>query len=392
VPGLVTPTVDPYRPLHTGASVVGKNGNGEGNIRQRPDGRWEGRYHDVSGKRRSVYGKTRKEAAKKLAAKMANKASEPVETTQDATITAKEFFAEYMDAIRDRIKRRSYETSQDIIRLHLNPEFGSKRLRDLDRRSIQTMYNRKRDAGLSASRVGRIHGVLAASLNVAVKWGYIYENPCDAVSKPKIPAPEIRPFSKDEAKRFIAAASGERYEALFVLGLTSGARWGELAGLQWRDLNLDSRRMHIQRALVNGYGGHSFDTPKTNGSRRSVGLTALATDALIRHRERMRDEGHEVSGDALVFVNTLGKPLHSSNFIRRSFKPLLRRAGLPDTNWHAATRHSCTCILLLEGVNPKSVAMQMGWSSVAFMLQNYARFLPGWGDDGAMDAALADDL
>jgi site-specific recombinase XerD len=103
----------------------------------------------------------------------------------------------------------------------------------------------------------------------------------------------------------------------------------------------------------------------------------------------MREEGHKVSGDALVFVNTLGNPLHSSNFIRRYFKPLLRRAGLPDTNWHAATRHSCTCILLLEGVNPKSVAMQMGWSSVAFMLQNYARFLPGWGDGGAMDAALS---
>ena len=147
--------------------------------------------------------------------------------------------------------------------------------------------------------------------------------------------------------------------------------------------------MHIQRALVNGYGGHSFDTPKTSGSRRSVGLTVLATDALIRHRDRMRDEGHRVEGDALVFVNTLGKPLHSSTFIRRHFPPLLVRADLPQTNWHAATRHSCTCILLLEGVNPKSVAMQMGWSSVAFMLQNYARFLPGWGDGGAMDAALS---
>jgi integrase len=146
--------------------------------------------------------------------------------------------------------------------------------------------------------------------------------------------------------------------------------------------------MHIQRALVNGYGGHSFDTPKTTGSRRSVGLTVKATDALIRHGDRMRDEGHKVSGDALVFVNSLGKPLHSSNFIRRYFKPLLKHVGLPDTNWHAATRHSCTCILLLEGVNPKSVAMQMGWSSVAFMLQNYARFLPGWGDGGTMDAAL----
>ena len=50
--------------------------------------------------------------------------------------------------------------------------------------------------------------------------------------------------------------------------------------------------------------------------------------------------------------------------------------------------HTCTCILLLEGVNPKTVAMQMGWSSVAFMLENYARFWPGWGDHGAMDKAL----
>jgi integrase len=96
-----------------------------------------------------------------------------------------------------------------------------------------------------------------------------------------------------------------------------------------------------------------------------------------------------VEGDTLVFTNTVGKPIHQSNFIRRSFKPLLKRAGLPDTNWHAATRHTCTCILLLEGVNPKSVAMQMGWSSVAFMLENYARFLPGWGDNGAMDTALS---
>jgi integrase len=366
---------------------VGKNGNGEGNIRQRPDGRWEGRYHDATGKRRSVYGKTRQDAANKLAAKIANKVC--AETTQDATITAREFFAEYLEAVRDTIKRRSYETSADIIRVHLNPEFAGKRLRDIDRKSIQGMYSRKRDNGLSASRVKRIHDVLAASLNVAVKWGYIAKNPCDAVSKPKIPAPEIRPLSKDEAKRLIAAASGNRYEALVVLGITSGARWGELAGLQWRDLNLGSRVMHIQRALVNGYGGHSFDTPKTSGSRRSVGITALATDALIRHRDLMRDEGHRVEGDALVFVNTLGKPLHSSNFIRRYFRPLLVRADLPQTNWHAATRHSCTCILLLEGVNPKSVAMQMGWSSVAFMLSNYARFLPGWGDGGAMDAALS---
>jgi integrase len=368
---------------------VGKNGNGEGNIRLRKDGRYEARYcvDTPEGlKRRSIYGKTRKDVADKLTAKLANMEAEPVQT--QTSMTVRDFFGEYENAIRDTIKRRSYETSRDIIRLHILPEFGDFRLTHLDRVHIQRLYRQKRDNGLSAARVKRIHDVLAAAMNQAVRWHYLTHNPCDGVLKPKVPAPEIRPFSKDEAKRYIAAAQGDRYEALFVLGLTSGARWGELAGLYWKDLDLERRVMHIQRALVNGYGGHSFDTPKTSGSRRSVGLTALATDALVAHKDRMRDEGHKVSGDALVFVNTLGKPLHSSNFIRRSFKPLLQRANLPDTNWHAATRHSCTCILLLEGVNPKSVAMQMGWSSVAFMLQNYARFLPGWGDGGAMDAAL----
>jgi site-specific recombinase XerC len=102
--------------------------------------------------------------------------------------------------MKDTIKRRSYETSNDIIRLHLNPEFGAMGLDQLDRGSIQSMYARKRES-LSAARVKRIHSVLAASLNVAVRWGYIEKNPCDAVSKPKVPAPEIRPFSKDEAKR-----------------------------------------------------------------------------------------------------------------------------------------------------------------------------------------------
>jgi len=388
---VLTPTIDPNPAInHRETRLVGKNGNGEGNIRQRPDGRWEAWYCveiPEGPKHRSVCGKTRKEVAEKPAVKLANKDTEPVQKVEQTTITAQDFFGEYLAARKDTIKRRGYETSEDIIRLHLNSEFGGMNLTDLDRKGIQSMYARKRKS-LSATRVKRIHSVLAASLNMAVRWGYLDKNPCDAVSKPKVPAPEIRPFSKEEAKRFIAAASGERYEALFVLGLTSGARWGELTGLYWKDLDLDRKVMHIQRALVNGYGGHSFDTPKTTGSRRSVGLTVKATDALIRHGDRMRDEGHKVSGDALVFVNSLGKPLHSSNFIRRYFKPLLKHVGLPDTNWHAATRHSCTCILLLEGVNPKSVAMQMGWSSVAFMLQNYARFLPGWGDGGTMDAAL----
>ena len=155
---MLTPTIDPNPAInHKETRLVGKNGNGEGNIRQRPDGRWEARYcveTSEGPKRRSVYGKTRKEAAEKLAAKIANKDTEPVQKVEQTTITARDFFAEYLAAMKDTIKRRSYETSNAIIRLHLNPEFGIMSLTDVDRKGIQSMYARKRES-LSAARVKR---------------------------------------------------------------------------------------------------------------------------------------------------------------------------------------------------------------------------------------------
>lgn len=365
-----------------------KRGNGEGGKpRRRPDGRWEARYTDAEGKRRSVYGATRKEVASKLVEALAHK--DKPQPFKPTNITVDKFLTEYQNAVQYSLKRRSFENLSDVIRLHLVPELGSTKLKNLKREQVQGMYTKKLNADLSPARVSCIHRVLTAALNKAVHWRYLDHNVCKEASPPRVPAPEIRPFSLDEARRFLSAAEGDRYHALYVLGLTSGARWGELAGLFWSDLDLERRTMHIQRSLVNARGGLAFDTPKTKGSIRNVGLTALAMEALQRHRKKQGEEGFPVAGNALVFTNTFGKPLHQSNFIRRSFKPLLKRAGLPETNWHAATRHTCTCLLLLDRVNPKSVALQMGWSSVAFMLEKYARFLPGWSDGGALDQMLS---
>jgi integrase len=196
-------------------------------------------------------------------------------------------------------------------------------------------------------------------------------------------------LSLDEAKRFLAAAQGDRFEALYVLGLTSGMRLGELGGLFWSDMDLSCRVLHVQRALITGHGGQTLESPKTPGSRRSIGLTVKAVETLLLHRKHQQAEGFPVDGDVLVFTNRVGKPINPSHLLSRSFKPLLNRAGLPDTTFHAATRHTCCCILLMQGVNPKAVSLQLGHSSVAFTLQKYAHFLPGFGDNGAMDAALS---
>jgi integrase len=297
-----------------------KNGNGEGSRpRQRADGRWEARYW-VGGKRRSVYGSTRKEVTDKLAKATANHRPR-TEVAVATDLTVREFFAQYDDAVRDTMKRRSLETYRDIARLHLLPAFGGKKLKDLTREHVQRMYSQKRDAGLSAARVRRIHGVLSSALNHALRWRLIDHNVCKEVSPPRVPAPAIRPFNAEEAKRFLAAAQGDRFQALYVLGLTTGARIGELGGLFWSDLDLDRRVVRIQRALIIGRGGQTFESPKTSNSRRSIGLSQRAVDALECHRERQRAERFPVEGDSLVFTNTVGKPINPSHLLCRSFKP-----------------------------------------------------------------------
>jgi integrase len=135
-------------------------------------------------------------------------------------------------------------------------------------------------------------------------------------------------LSLEEARRFLAAAQVDRFEALYVLGLSSGMRLGELGRLFWSDTDLTRRVLHVQRSLIIGHGQQSLEAPKTPGSRRSISLTVRVVDALLRHQERQQSEGLPIKGDALVFRNKAGKPLNPSHLCCRSFEPLLKRAGL----------------------------------------------------------------
>jgi integrase len=162
--------------------VAGKRGNGEGGISRRKDGRWEGRYTTTDGKRRSVYGKAKREVAQKLARAISEKEHAPAFLQTNLTVA--EFFTQYEDAVKDATKRRSFETCCEVARVHLLPAFGGLRLKELNREHVQRLYSRKRDAGLSAARVRRVHGVLSSALNHAVRWRLVEHNVC----KGRIPA------------------------------------------------------------------------------------------------------------------------------------------------------------------------------------------------------------
>jgi integrase len=193
--------------------------------------------------------------------------------------------------------------------------------------------------------------------------------------------------------RLLDATRGTRFGAAFVLALTTGARIGEILALHWDDAEPDRATMRIARTLSEAKGGPRFTTPKS-GKGRSVKLTALAVEALHRHRARQNEERLRAGGawcdNDLVFTTRLGTPYQRVHLEKRHFRPLLAQADLPRITLHDL-RHTAATLLLSEGVHPKLVQELLGHSSIAITLDRYSHFLPSMGDQTAlaMDAALS---
>jgi len=169
----------------------------------------------------------------------------------------------------------------------------------------------------------------------------------------------------------LEAARGDRYEALYVLCLTSGRRQGGTLGLKRSDVDLDTDTLRVNRQLqrVRRQGGKSgslaFSEPK-NASRRAVGLPPRAVRTLEEHSERQledkRGAGHEWQETTLVLTNSKGKPLEAQNVVNRSFKSLLGRAGLPPIRFHGL-RYSCLSLLASRGEPIRDLQAIAGRSS-----------------------------
>jgi integrase len=210
---------------------------------------------------------------------------------------------------------------------------------------------------------------------------------------PKPNPEEIHPLDAEQAKQILDAARGNRLEALYVLAVTASLRIGELLGLKWEDAELDAGTLRVRRTRSQAKTGPTFTAPK-NGKGRSIRLTRRAIEALKAHKAAQNAErlklGDLWEDNGLVFCTTAGKPLDFRNVATASFKPLLKKAGLPDIRFHDL-RYTCATLLLSRGHHPKLVQELLGHSSVAMTLDRYSHVLPGMGDQtaAAMEAALS---
>lgn len=295
--------------------------------------------------------------------------------------------------IKGSVKATTYESYERIIKCHIKPELGRHKLKTLTPDRVQALYQRKLDSGLTTGTVRLVHSVLSRALDQAVKWGMVPRNVCKATTPPKRVSEEIKPLDSKQARRLLDQAKGERLEALYVLAVTAGMRFGELLGLRWQDLDLEAATLRVRRTKSTAKSGPDFTTPK-NGRGRIINLTRQAVEALKAHRAAQNAErlkaGSLWQDHGLVFCTHGGKPLDSHNVARTSFKPLLKRAELPSIRFHDL-RHTCATLLLSQGHHPRLVQELLGHSSVALTLDRYSHVMPGMGEQtaAAMEAALS---
>jgi integrase len=363
---------------NVGVAKAGRRGNGEGTITQRSDGLWVARASLPDGTRKAVSARTRAEVVRKLTAvHRAIAQGLPLPAERE---TFGSFTSGWLDGQRGVLRQSTVDTYRRHL-AHAKP-LAKTRLARLGPADLQRLYANLLDEGLSAMTVRHVHAVIHRALEQAAVWGRVPRNVASLVKPPTAERTRMATLTADEARRLLQAASGDPLEALYVLALTTGMRRGELLALRWPDVDLDAATLQVTGGLVRDSTGRRVGEPKTARSRRRVELGAIAVEALRRHRAATASVG-------FVFASEKGTPLEPGNVLRRSFWPLLERAGLPRVRLHDL-RHTAATLHLAMGTHPKVVADLLGHASIAITLDTYSHAVPGIAQQAAadMDALL----
>jgi len=370
-----------------------RRGHNEGTIKQRMDGLWEARVSLPAGKRKSYYGKTRREAQDKLRGALRD-----LDAGQDLSAgrqTVEQFLGQWLFAsVRPSVKARTYEGYESIVRVRVAPRIGRVGLARLTPLDLEGLYTDLVAAGLSHRSVRHTHHVLHRAFAHAVRLGLLARNPCDRVTPPRPARTEMRVLSAAEVAALLDGTRDHRGHALYALAVTTGMRQGELLGLRWEDVDLDGCRLAVRRALQRRPGqGLEFIEPKTPRARRTILLSQRAVGALREHRRRQL-ESRLLAGPAwqdrgLVFCNARGGPL-DPNWQTAVFKEALAAADLPRIRFHDL-RHTAATLLLGQGVHPKVVSEMLGHATITLTLDTYSHLIPALHAEAAsaMDRLLA---
>ena len=358
-----------------------KRANGEGNIRKRADGRWEGRYtagyHPETGKRiiKNVLGKTQAECKAKLKKAIEESQSLDVGRADEYTVAAwlRTWFELYA---KPHIRPSTMNYYHRNIEQHIIPAIGDIPLNKLTTRDLQKLCNdlqsngrlrkvqKKEKPGLSNSTVRGIHMMLHNALDRAMKEKLILSNPTENCIIPKIEKQEMKILRPDPISSYLNAAERRNALPMFYLELVSGLRKGELTALLWSDLDIQNRTISVSKQYVKNPNGElALTRPKTETSVRKVSIPQEAVDLLISEHDKHPDNPY-------MFPSPITGEMYYPDSIVNLHKKILKDAGLPHIRFHDL-RHTFATLALQNGVDVKTVSSMLGHYDAGFTLRTY---------------------
>lgn len=375
-----------------------RRGRGEGGVCERPDGRWSatislGVGPDGKRRRKTVYGRTKREVLEKL---NAVRATAPAGTLPAAdTLTVGQLLDRWLASTKAGGAARTHEERERVVRNHLHPRVGRVRLAALNAMHVEGLYADLRAAGVGGWTVRTAADLLSIALNYAVRLKLIPANPARAVPKPRGPKRDMLFLDPDQARAVRAACAGRPVGALVVTALGTGCRQGELLALGWDDVDLTSGRLAVRKSLTRTKAGYALKAPKTEASRRTISLPEFVVTALTAHRAAAAGAGLL---SAPVFCTQAGGYLDKKNVLR-AFRGVLKaasKAAGPDAKPIPAgvrfhdVRHSVASLLLSAGHSLKAVSARLGHANPTMTLRVYAHVMPT--DDGRLADGLGEIL
>ena len=358
-----------------------RRANGEGNIRKRKDGRWEGRYtagrNPATGKAiyKNVLGKTQAEVKEKLKKAIGEAKGLDVAKAESYTVGQwMDVWYEYYAKIK--VRPSSHKTYEGYIKNHIKPSIGNIPLTKLTTLDLQRLYQKlltegrvdrleakNQPKGLSSKTVRNINQVISSAMQLAIQQHLIAQNPTDGCALPKTEHREMQTLSADQLAAFLLEAKHSGVFEMYYIELATGLRRGELLGLKWEDIDFSNQTLRVRRQ-VGRINGEVREAPlKTKNAYRTISLGTDAVGVLKQQREKQPSSSY-------VFPGPTGGPIAPDSVLHMLHR-VLDRAGLPEIRFHDL-RHTFATLALQNGVDVKTVSGMLGHFSAGFTLDTYA--------------------
>ena len=366
---------------------MARRAKGEGTLRKRKDGRWEGWFNigkDENGKiiRKSVTAKSKTECIEKLA-----KAQEEYNTQQGILLThsyledsdpsLREWYKIWMDVFcKAVVKEYTAFGYEQKFNAYILPALGDMKLREIStvtcQQLLMNLYTDGRDRkrskkgnGLSLSSVKGIRRALSVCLEKAVDEGLIKTNPCSKVKLPQGEKVEMKTLKKEELTAFLNEAKESGWYEFYYLELTTGMRLGEICALTWDDFDEKHKTITVNKSVKRIHGENIVNTPKTQSSIRTISLCDECVQLLkeLKVKQKMLNSPY-------IFPSPITGDMREPAAVTRRLHKIQERAGVPKIRFHDL-RHTFATLSLEQGVDIKTVSHMLGHTDAGFTMNTY---------------------